>query len=87
MTHGVPDIVTAHNMPYSSFECQWFAKEYDFEFKTGLELNGKHQLLVYADNVNVLGENVQTIRENAEIFIKTSKDIGLEVNILKRLNI
>ena len=28
----------------------------------------------------MLGENVQTIRENTEIFIKASKDIGLEIN-------
>ena len=40
----------------------------------------KHQLLVYADDVNMLGENLQTVRQNAEIFIKASKDIGLEVN-------
>ena len=46
----------------------------------GLELNGNHQLLVYADDVNMLGENLQTIRENTEIFIKASKDIGVEVN-------
>ena len=45
-----------------------------------LELNGKHHLLVYADDVNMLAENLQTIRENTEIFIKASKDIGLEVN-------
>ena len=45
-----------------------------------MELNGKHQLLVYADDVNMLGENLQTIRENTEILIKASKDIGLEVN-------
>ena len=43
-------------------------------------MNGKYQLLVYVDDVNVLGENLQTIRENTEIFIKASKDIGLEVN-------
>ena len=48
--------------------------------RIGLELNGKHQLLVYADDVNMLGENLQTVRENAEIFIKASKDIGLVVN-------
>ena len=40
----------------------------------------------YADDVNMLGENLQTVRENAEIFIKTSKDIGSEVNS-ERLNI
>ena len=28
----------------------------------------------------MLGESLQTIRENIEIFIKANKDIGLEVN-------
>ncbi|KAJ4434652.1 hypothetical protein ANN_23217 [Periplaneta americana] len=45
----------------------------------GLKLNGLHQLLVYADDVNMLGENPQTIRENAEILVEASKAIGLEV--------
>ena len=47
--------------------------------RIGLELNAKHQLLVYADNVNILGENLQTVRENTESFIKASKAISLEV--------
>ena len=47
---------------------------------TGLDMNSKYQLLVYADDVNKLGENLQTIRKNTEIFIKSSMDIGLEVN-------
>ncbi|KAJ4449306.1 hypothetical protein ANN_00704 [Periplaneta americana] len=48
--------------------------------RQGLELNGLHQLLVYADDVNMLGKNPQTIRENAEILVEASKAIGLEVN-------
>ncbi|KAJ4450663.1 hypothetical protein ANN_02092 [Periplaneta americana] len=36
----------------------------------GLELNGLHQLLVYADDVNMLGENPQTIRKTREFYLK-----------------
>ena len=40
----------------------------------------KNQLLVNAEDVNMLEENLQTVRENAEIFIRANKDIGLELN-------
>jgi hypothetical protein len=36
-------------------------------------------LLVYADDVNILGGNVHTVKENAEALIVASKEIGLEV--------
>ena len=32
----------------------------------GLKLNGIHQFLVYADDVNILGGSVHTVQENAE---------------------
>ena len=46
----------------------------------GLKLNGTHQLLVYAGDVNISGGNVHVIRENAEALLVASKEIGLEVN-------
>ena len=46
----------------------------------GWKLNGTHQLLVYADDDNILGGNVPTIKENAEALIVASKETGLEVN-------
>ena len=45
-----------------------------------MKLNGTHQLLVYADDVNILGGSVHTIKENAEALIVSSKETGLEVN-------
>ena len=46
----------------------------------GLKLSGTHQLLVYADDVNVLGGSVHIIKENAEALVVASKEIGLKVN-------
>jgi hypothetical protein len=46
----------------------------------GLKLNGTHQLLVYADDVNILGGSVHTVKENAEALIDATKEVGLEVN-------
>ena len=46
----------------------------------GLKLNSTHQLLVHADDVNILGGSVHTIKKKAEALVVSSKEIGLEVN-------
>jgi hypothetical protein len=46
----------------------------------GLKLNGTHQLLGYADDVNILGGSVHTVKKNAEALVAATKEIGLEVN-------
>ena len=45
-----------------------------------MKLNLTHQLLVYAEGVNILGGSVHTIKENAEALLVASKEIVLEVN-------
>ena len=44
----------------------------------GLKLNGTHQLLAYADDVNILRGSVHTIKENAEALVVATKEIGLK---------
>ena len=46
----------------------------------GLKLNGTYQLLVYADDVNMLGGGVHIVKEKAEALVVASKETGLEVN-------
>jgi hypothetical protein len=46
----------------------------------GLKLNWTHQLLVYADNVNALSDNIDNIKKNTKTLIDASKEVGLEVN-------
>jgi len=48
-----------------------------------LKLNGIHQLLVYADDVNILRGSIHFIKKNAEPLIVACKEIGLEVNANK----
>jgi hypothetical protein len=49
----------------------------------GLKLNGTHQLVVYADDVNILGGSVHTVKKNTKALVVASKEIGLEVNAEK----
>jgi hypothetical protein len=61
-----------------------FALEYAIrkvqENHVELKLNGPYQLFVYADDVNLLGDNIGRIKKNRKF--DGSKEVGLEVNAI-----
>jgi hypothetical protein len=53
------------------------------ESQVGLKLNGAYKLLVYADDMNLLGDDIGTREENIETLIDASTEVDLEVNTEK----
>jgi hypothetical protein len=50
------------------------------ENQEGLILNGTHQHLAYANDVNIVGENIDNIQKNTKALLDASKVVGLEEN-------
>jgi hypothetical protein len=46
-------------------------------------LSGTYRLLTYADDVNLLGNNIDAIMKNTQNLIDASKEGGLEINVDK----
>jgi hypothetical protein len=51
------------------------------ENQVGLKFNGTHQLLAYADDVNLVGNNIDNINKNRNF--DANKEVGQEINVEK----
>jgi hypothetical protein len=49
----------------------------------GLKLNEKHQLLAYADDMNLLRDKTDIIKKGTETLIGAIKETGVEVSVEK----
>ena len=62
-----------------NFALEWAIRRVQVN-QNDLKLNGTHQVLAYADEVNILGGSIRVVKENAEALVVGAKEIGLEVN-------
>ena len=57
-----------------------FALEYAIskvqETNLGLDMNGTHQELAYADDVNLICDDIRTIERNLDVLLNACKDIS-----------
>jgi hypothetical protein len=64
-----------------------FALEYAIQkvkkYKKGLKLNGLNQLFVYADDVDLLGDDIHELQSNTDTLVAACSEIGLQVNVEK----
>jgi hypothetical protein len=66
---ALPPLLFIFTLGYTTREVQ----ENQVEFK----INGTHKHLVYADDVNLLGANINTIKKNTETLADSSKEVDL----------
>jgi sorting nexin-29 len=45
-----------------------------------IHIYGTHQLLAYADEINILGGSIHTLKENTEVLVAATRETGLEVS-------
>ena len=48
-----------------------------------MKLDGTHQHVVCADDINLMGESILTVKKNIKAFLVASKETGLAPNVEK----
>ena len=49
--------------------------------KVGLDMNDTHEVLAYANDVNLIGDDIRTMERNSDVLLRNAcNDIGLAIN-------
>jgi hypothetical protein len=65
---------------FFNFALEWAISRRVQVNQDGLKLNGTHQLMANADDVNILGGSICAVKENAVALVVAVKEIELKVN-------
>jgi hypothetical protein len=79
---NLSDAFPIQNGPRRCFIAMAFQLCFRIWQQEGMELNGTHQLLAYAD-INILGRHINTIRKNKGALLEAGGDDGLDINTEK----
>ena len=52
-----------------------------FSIYLELDINGTHQVLVYEEDFNLIGNDMRTIETNTDVLLNACRDIGVIVNV------
>ena len=50
-------------------------------YRESFKLNGVQPLPVYADYINLFGENIQTVKRNKKALLVASREVGLAISV------
>jgi hypothetical protein len=53
--------------------------------QVGLKLKETYQLMADADDLNLLGDSIHTVKKNTETSTDTTKEVGQEINVEKTM--
>jgi hypothetical protein len=67
---------------FSNFALKYAIRKVE-DNQVSSEFNGTQQLLVYAGDINLLGDNINIMKDNTETLLEASRDVGLEMNAEK----
>ena len=53
---------------------RWDIKIHDYQFFLLLDMNDTHQVLAYADDVNLVSDDIRIVETNADVLLNAFKE-------------